>query len=152
MSTSRTRLALAVSAVALLAVLWPLTRSVRHDSFPLSNYPMFTSDQPATTTFVRAVGLDADGHEEVLGPELSRRDGGGDPRQPDAATGPCAKGEPGRCAARSPTGWRRTGADIVTVLIVVERYDVVDGLRSDDPATGRTGRAGSVRGGGLIGG
>ena len=45
-----------MAVVAVLAVLWPLGRSLSHDSFPLSNYPMFTHDPARTTGFVRAVG------------------------------------------------------------------------------------------------
>ena len=122
-----------VGLVAVLATLWPLTRSLRHDSFPLSNYPMFTSDQPEVTSFVRAVGVRADGNEDVLPPLLAGgsvevihanrtlnralREGRGDEM--------CAE------IAERVAGDR---ADVVTVLIVTETYDVVDALRADDPA------------------
>lgn len=122
-----------VAVVAVLAALWPLTRSLRHDSFPLSNYPMFTSDQPEVTSFVRAIGVAADGTEDVLPPQLSGgtvevihanrtlnralREGRGDEMCAEIAA---------RVAGDRP--------DVVRVLIVTETYDVVDALRADDPA------------------
>ena len=115
----------------MLAALWPLTRSLRHDSFPLSNYPMFTSDQPGETSFVRAIAVRSDGTEDVLPPELSGgtvevihanrtlnralREGRGDDMCSEIAD---------RVRGERP--------DVVAVRIVVERYDVVEGLRADE--------------------
>lgn len=121
-----------VATVAVLAALWPLTRSLRHDSFPLSNYPMFTSNQPEVTSFVRAVGVRADGTEDVLPPMLAGgtvevihanrtlnralRDGRGD-----------------EMCAEIADRVERDRPEIVTVLIVTETYDVVEALRAHEP-------------------
>ena len=56
----------------MLAVLSPLGRTRRQDdSFPLSNYPMFTHNPKDTTGIERAVGITAGGAEVRLSPELS---------------------------------------------------------------------------------
>jgi hypothetical protein len=62
--------AVLVGVVALLAVLWPVARQPQVDSFPLSNYPMFTQLRPRVTTIALAVGVDADGRDVVLDPGL----------------------------------------------------------------------------------
>lgn len=127
-------LAAAVAAAALGAALSPLARGLHHDSFPLSNYPMFTAEQPATASFVRALGVDTAGAQRVLGPELAGgtvevihanrtlrralREGRADEMCGEIAA---------RVAAEPPE------PEIVTVLIVVERYDVVAALRAGDP-------------------
>ena len=121
-----------VGAVAVLAVLLPIVRGRGDDSFPLSNYPMFTRDQPGETTFVRALGINAGGVEQVLPPEVAGgtievihanrtlRQAVRDGRAPEL----CAE-----VAARALV----SAPDVERVLIVTERYDVVVALRAERP-------------------
>ncbi len=63
--------ALAVSAVVLAAVLWPLTWNPDRDSFPLSSYPMFAHNRrSAVLTAVYAVATDQQGERSYVPPEL----------------------------------------------------------------------------------
>jgi hypothetical protein len=63
--------ALAVSALVMAAVLWPLTWYADRDSFPLSSYPMFAHNRrSAVLTAVYAVTRDARGERRYLPPEL----------------------------------------------------------------------------------
>jgi len=63
--------ALAVSAVVLAAVLWPLTWIPDRDSFPLSSYPMFAHNRrSAVLTAVYAVATDQRGERRYVPPEL----------------------------------------------------------------------------------
>lgn len=63
--------ALAVSAVVLAAVLWPLSWNPDRDSFPLSSYPMFAHNRrSAVLTAVYAVAIDRGGERRYLPPEL----------------------------------------------------------------------------------
>jgi hypothetical protein len=116
----------------LLAVLWPLGRDLRHDSFPLSNYPMFTHDPARTTGFVRAVGVAADGTESVLSPELS----GGTVEVIHAAqtlATEVRRGRAGGLCAEIAARVERSDSDLVEILVVTERYDIIAGLRADAP-------------------
>ena len=63
--------AVLVAVVAVGAVLVPLSRGRADDSLPLSNYPMFTARRAQVTSIQRAIGVDADGGEHVLTPELT---------------------------------------------------------------------------------
>lgn len=125
------RRAVSVLTLAVVAVAWPLVRDLDHDSFPLSNYPMFTSEQPATTSFVRAIGLDAAGRESVLPPAIA----GGTVEVIHANRTLNRALREGRademCAEIAARAAGRP--DLVTVLIVTERYGVIDGLRAADP-------------------
>jgi hypothetical protein len=127
-----------VGGVAVLATLFPLLRDEPHDSFPLSNYPMFTSAQPATTSFVRAVAVAADGSQDGLPPEIA----GGTVEVIHANRTLRRAVREGRAAEMCEEIAARAAAaspDVVEVLIVSERYDVIDALRADDPdAVSRT--------------
>lgn len=60
-----------VSAVALAAVLWPLSWGPTRDSFPLSSYPMFAHGRrSAVLSAVYAVATDAGGERHYLPPDL----------------------------------------------------------------------------------
>lgn len=123
---------LVVGVVGVLAALWPLTRELRHDSFPLSNYPMFTSDQPEVTSFVRAVGVRDDGTEDVLPPMLS----GGTVEVIHAnrtLNRALREGRGDEMCTEIADRVGRDRSDVVTVLIVTETYDVIDALRADEP-------------------
>lgn len=124
--------AVAVGLVVLVAVLVPLVRAERHDSFPLSNYPMFTSDKPSVTSFVRAIGVRDDGTEEVLPPEIA----GGTIEVIHANRTLGRAIREGRAVEMCGEIAARTAGDkpdVATVLIVTEDYDVIDALRADAP-------------------
>lgn len=121
-----------VGGVALLATLFPLLRDEPHDSFPLSNYPMFTGAQPATTSFVRAIGVRSDGSEDGLPPEIS----GGTVEVIHANRTLRRAVREGRAAEMCEEIAGRATAqrtDVVAVLVVSERYGVIDALRADRP-------------------
>lgn len=62
----------AVSIVVLAAVLWPSLRTPAQDSFPLSNYPMFSLGRPdARISLHHAMGIDGQGHAQPLPPMIS---------------------------------------------------------------------------------
>lgn len=72
MSTAERVRALAVSAVVVSAVLWPLGwDDPNRDSFPISSYPMFAHDRRSSQlTAVYAVAIAADGQRRYVPPEL----------------------------------------------------------------------------------
>lgn len=122
--------AVLVGIVAVGAVVVPLTRDLRHDSFPLSNYPMFTARRPPVTTIERAVGLDAGGRERILPPELT----GGTVEVIQAAQTIYDAVRDGTSDALClEIAERAAGRDVVEVLVVTERYDIVDALPADEP-------------------
>jgi hypothetical protein len=57
----------ALVAVAVVAVALPGVTD--HDSFPLSNYPMFSNDRGRVNAFDTAVGVTGDGEVRRLSPE-----------------------------------------------------------------------------------
>jgi hypothetical protein len=61
--------------VVALVVAAPALRSEPSDGFPLSSYPMFSSDRGRVAAVATAVGIDADGTAHRLGPHAI---GGGD--------------------------------------------------------------------------
>ncbi len=62
--------AVVVSVVFAAAVVSPLFRSPPRDSYPLSNYPMFSQRLEAVNDVRTAVGRDATGERELLSPLL----------------------------------------------------------------------------------
>ncbi len=65
-------LAVAISIALTLAVLSPLTRDPSFDSFPLSDYPMFSYGRPSPMMEIEhALGVDADGTRRALPPIVS---------------------------------------------------------------------------------
>ena len=63
---ARRWVAYGISLVAVAAVALP--GFTDRDSFPLSNYPMFSNDRGRVTAFDTAVGVDTDGNVERLSP------------------------------------------------------------------------------------
>jgi hypothetical protein len=119
-----------IGVVAVGAVLLPLTRDERHDSFPLSNYPMFTARRPQVTTIERALGVDARGHEQTLPPDIT----GGTVEVIQAAQTIYDAIDEGTAAELcAEIADRAGGRDIVEVVVVTERYDIVEALRADEP-------------------
>jgi hypothetical protein len=71
--TSRWKAALwplIVTVVTIVAVLSPLARTPSTDSFPLSNYPMFSNNREPTADIALAVGVAPSGATTSLSPEL----------------------------------------------------------------------------------
>jgi hypothetical protein len=123
-----------VAAVAVLAVLSPLGRTRRQDdSFPLSNYPMFTHNPRDTAGVERAVGFTAAGDEVRLPPELS----GGTVEVIHAAqtlTNAVRRGEAGElCIEIAGRVSDSDLTDVTEVVVATDWFEIVDGLRSDDP-------------------
>ena len=119
----RRLLALVVGIVVLVS---PALRE--HDSFPLSTYPVYASARPREATFVTARGQGADGSTRRLSIDVIARTD--DPliaasRVADAVAAGQADELCSAIAARAPS-------DIVAVLVVRERHDVVDGARGKD--------------------
>jgi hypothetical protein len=121
-----------VGIVAVGAVLVPLWRDLRHDSLPLSNYPMFTARRSQVTSIERAIGIADDGSEHVLGPELT----GGtveviqaaqtifDAVHAGSAADLCVE-----IAGRVADSGENNTAE---VIVVTERFDVIAALRATD--------------------
>jgi len=124
--------AAAVAMVAVVAVLYPLGRSLTRDSFPLSNYPMFTHNPGGVTGFQRAVGITADGGEVILSPQIV----GGTVEVIHAAQTIATALREGRGAGLCAEIAGRvagSGSPAVEVLVVTDRFDIVDGLRAEVP-------------------
>jgi len=119
----RRLLAVVVGIVVLVS---PVLRD--HDSFPLSTYPIYASARPRQATFVTAHGQRADGSARRLSIDVIARTD--DPliaasRVADAVAAGQADELCSAIAARAPS-------DIVAVVVVRERHDVVDGARGKD--------------------
>jgi hypothetical protein len=122
--SSRLRLVAIVAGMTVL--ISPALRD--HDSFPLSTYPIYASARPREATFVTAHGVRADGSAQRLSMDVIARTD--DPliaasRVDDAVAAGHADGLCAEIAARAPT-------DLVAVLVVRERHDVVTGARGED--------------------
>lgn len=69
MTTRLTRIApYAVSLIVILAVLAPVFTSTRTDSFPLSNYPMFSGRKTAEASVPHAIAINGAGERRLLPP------------------------------------------------------------------------------------
>jgi hypothetical protein len=125
--------AVAVAVIAVAAVLLPLRRGLANDSFPLSNYPMFTARRAQVTSIERAIGVSVDGEEHVLSPELT----GGTVEVIQAAQTVFDAIRDGTadalCAEITDRIAASGDARTAEVLVVTEHFDVVAALRADDP-------------------
>lgn len=121
-----------VAVVAVLAVALPLGRPLARDSFPLSNFPMFTHDPAPVSGFLRAVGIHADGRESVLSPELI----GGTVEVIHAAqtlSNALRAGHADEMCAEIAGRVARAGPDVVEVRVVTDSFGLVEGLLADHP-------------------
>ena len=122
----RARRRLVAVAVGIVVLISPALRD--HDSFPLSTYPIYATARPREATFVTAHGQRADGSVRRLSiDEIARTD---DPliassRVADAVAAGLADELCAEIAARAPS-------DLVAVVVVRERHDVVDGARREE--------------------
>lgn len=98
-----------------------------HDSFPLSTYPVYSSARPDTATFVTAHGLRADGSPRPLSMDVIARTD--DPLI--AASRMNRAAQEGRSADVCAQIAGRAPDDVVAVVVVRERHDVVAAARGD---------------------
>lgn len=103
------------------------------DSFPLSTYPVYASARAREATFVTAHGQRADGSARRLSIDVIARTD--DPliaasRVGDAVAAGRADQLCAEIAARAPS-------DLVAIVVVRERHDVVDGARGEDSLLNR---------------
>jgi hypothetical protein len=121
---SRWRLAAVVAGTALLIA--PAVRD--HDSFPLSSYPVYASARGREATFVTVHGQGADGSVHRLSMDVIARTD--DPliaasRVADAVSA-------GRADALCAEIAGRASSDLVAIVVVRERHDVVDGATGEE--------------------
>ena len=130
--------AVVVAVAALFAVLWPVVRQPQVDSFPLSTYPMFTHVRPRVTAVDVAVGVDRTGRDVPLDPGLV----GGTIEVIQAAATVGASIRHGTATelceeiAGRVAGGGRT--EVVEVVVVTDRYDVVAALTDGAPQAQRS--------------
>ena len=108
------------------AVIWPVWRQPRLDSFPLSTYPMF-STRRAHPQLARALGVDAAGRRVALPPQVVAND---EVMQAAAMLHRALRARPqGRqrfcreVAARAAK--QKTLAHLVAIEFVRQRYDPI---------------------------
>ncbi len=119
---------IAVSLALLAAVLWPLV--AQKDSFPFSNYPMFSFPRDRDSTVNVAIGFGADGQPVTLSPEsiagsdqvIHAARAVGDAVRSDAAPALCEE-----IARRVAAG----STPAASIEIVTETFDVVDWFDGD---------------------
>lgn len=114
--------------VAAAIVLSPLLRSPDSDSYPLSTYPMFSSDRGREAAIATAVGIDPDGVVSRLGPEAIS---GTDEVILAAATVGAAVRDDQAESLCEEIARRLSGSSYLTVVVRTEVIDVVDHLAHD---------------------
>jgi hypothetical protein len=129
---SRT-LAYVVSALALGAVLYPARfhpSDRKHDSFPLSTYPMFSRNKPRTARFTRAVAIGPEGDEHAIPPELVA---GGEAMQAMRTIRKSVRGGPKQARAFCGAVARRVADSTLPELAHV-RYVALDTIKVNSVA------------------
>ncbi|HEX7097509.1 MAG TPA: hypothetical protein VF183_16615 [Acidimicrobiales bacterium] len=124
---ARRLVAYGTALVAIVAVALPAFTD--RDSFPLSNYPMFSYDRGRVASFDTALGVLADGSTERLSPRLI---GGGYEVIHAAQTvskAIRAGDAEGLCAEIAA---RAAGDDFVAIQVVTERYDTIRWFEGDE--------------------
>lgn len=117
---------MAALVVGVVVLVSPALRD--HDSFPLSTYPMYASVRPDVATFVTAHGERADGSIRRLSMEVIARTD-----DPLIAASRLADEVGDGGAETVCTGIaQRAPDDVVTVVVVRERHDVVSAARGDN--------------------
>lgn len=130
LSAARARVLGLVVGVAVLVS--PALRD--HDSFPLSTYPMYASVRSDVATFVTAHGERSDGSIRRLSMDVIART---DDPLIAASRLAAAVGEVGGAEAVCTDVAQRAPDDVVTVVVVRERHDVVAASRGDDSVVQR---------------
>jgi len=130
-----------LSAVVLAAVASPPFRDPPEDSFPLSDYPMFSKARPAATiVLTNVVGLRRDGSQVVLSPQVSV--GNDEVLQAMATIRNAVRAGRTRLAAFCEEAAERVAdrqslADVIEVRIATRRFDAIAYFR-DGPEPERT--------------
>lgn len=120
-------MAYGITIVAVVAVALP--GFTDRDSFPLSNYPMFSYDRGRVTAFDTAVGVRADGSTERLSPQLI---GGGYEVIHAAQTVTKAIRAGDAASLCTEIAARAAGEAYATIEVVTERYDTVGWFEGDE--------------------
>lgn len=111
----------------LVAMLGPPLRDPPRDSYPLSTYPMFSTDRGRLSSIATAVGTTIRGEEVRLSPELI---GGGD--EPMLAVQTAADavraGPAGSLELCEQVARRVAGSDLTEVVEIVVRTEVRDNV------------------------
>jgi hypothetical protein len=99
-----------------------------HDSFPLSTYPIYATARPREATFITAHGQGADGSARRLSIHVIARTD--DPLIAASRVGAAVAA--GRAEELCAEIAARAPSDLVAVVVVRERHDVVDGARGEE--------------------
>ena len=123
----RQRVPYLVALVAVVAVAVP--GFTDDDSFPLSNYPMFSRDRGEVASFDTAIGFDADGERHWLAPELI----GGSYEVIHAAQTVTKAINAGDAASLCrEVAARSSGRSFTEIEVVTETYDTVAWFEGDE--------------------
>jgi hypothetical protein len=117
----------AVSAVAILAVAAPGLSD--RDSFPLSNYPMFSYDRGRITALDTAVGVTTDGTQERLSPEVIA--GGYEPIHASQTVSKAIRAGDAAGLCRE-VAVRAEGDGLMRIEVVTETYDTIAWFDGDE--------------------
>ena len=116
------------------AVLSPLFRSPPRDSYPLSNYPMFSQRIDAENDVRTAVGFTGDGERELLSPRLISDSDEVMQAVQDVGDAVAAGTTAELCTAIAGRVAGSGRTELMTVAVVTERHDSVAYFRgAEDP-------------------
>jgi hypothetical protein len=123
----------AIAGIAVVAVAAPGVSD--RDSFPLSNYPMFSYDRGRITSFDTAVGVDEQGRLSRLSPEEIA--GGYEPMLAAETVSKAVRNgtADGLC---SEIAARTRDDDVVRIEVVTETYDTVRWFDGEESPLDRT--------------
>jgi hypothetical protein len=116
----------AISGIAVAAVVAPGFSD--EDSFPLSNYPMFSYDRGRVTALDTAVGINADGDIERLSPEVIA--GGYEVIHASRTVSKAIRA--GDAAGLCLEIAERASDDLVRIEVVTETYDTIRWFDGDE--------------------
>lgn len=131
-TVARRLVAYGTAIVAVVAVALP--GFTDRDSFPLSNYPMFSNDRGRVASFDTAVGVRPDGATVRLSPRLI---GGGYEVIHAAQTVSKAIRAGDAAGLCAEIAVRATGDGYATIEVVTERYDTVAWFEGNETPTDR---------------
>jgi hypothetical protein len=116
-----------------LVVGWPALQPHPADGFPISSYPMFSTDRGRRVALTTAVGVSDDGRELRLG---SAALGGGDQTMLAVSTVQRAVGggPASALAFCEDVAARVDDPDVIEVRVQTERRDSLDDVLARDPA------------------
>jgi hypothetical protein len=121
----------AISGVAVAAVVLPAFTD--EDSFPLSNYPMFSYDRGRVTALDTAVGVTAEGARERLSPEVIA--GGYEVIHASRTVSKAI--HTGDAASLCAEIAGRADDDLVAIEVVTETYDTIRWFDGEETPIGR---------------